>query len=111
MYTTPTRELQNASAGAIFPFLRQLRRQENRDCTFENLSFIEVKRWVMKNHQKLTKNDDAKSRKTAFQNSTKNHVFSYFFRVKTLPESSSCVGVVTISRKGPKNVDYFTVHF
>ena len=41
----------------------------------------------------------------------KNHILSYFFRVKTLPESSSCVGVVTISRKGPKNVDYFTVRF
>ena len=105
MYTTPTRELQNASAGAIFPFLRHLRRQENRDCTFENLSFIEVKRWVMKKHQNLTKNDDAKSRKTPFLNNTKKYVFSYFFRVQALPESSSCVGVVTISRKGPKNAD------
>ena len=75
IYTTLARELQNASAGAIFPFLRHLRRQDNRDCTFENLSFIEVKRWVMKKHQKLTKNDDAKSRKTTFQNSTKNSRF------------------------------------
>ena len=111
MYTTPTRELQNASAGAIFPFLRHLRRQENRDSTFENLSFIEVKRWVMKNHQNLTENDDAKSRKTAFQTAQTNNVFSYFFRVKAIPESSSCVGMVTISRKGLKNVDNFTVGF
>ena len=112
MYTTPTRELQNASAGAIFPFLRHLRRQENRDCTFENLSFIEVKRWVMTNLQNLTGNDDAKSRKTTFQNSTKKiSFFLTFFRVKTLQASSSCVGVVTISRKGPKNADNFTVVF
>ena len=81
MYTTPTRELQNASAGAIFPFLRHLRRQENRDCTFENLSFIEVKRWVVKNHQNLTKNDDAKSRKTTFQNSSNKYRFFLTFFV------------------------------
>ena len=29
----------------------------------------------------------------------------YFFRVQALPESRSCVGVVTISRKGPKHAD------
>ncbi len=85
--------------------LRHLRREENRACTCLKVSFIEVKRWVMTNHQNLTKNDDAKSRKMPFQSSTTNHVFSYFFRVQALPESSSCVGVVTISRKGPKNAD------
>ena len=49
--------------------------------------------------------------KRHLETAQKNNVLSYFFRVKTLPKSSSCVGVVTISRKGPKNADYLTVHF
>ena len=49
--------------------------------------------------------------KRHFKTAQTNLVVSYFFRVKTLPESSSCVGMVTISRKGPKNVDNFTVGF
>ncbi len=85
--------------------LRHLRREENRACTCSKVSFIEVKRWVMEIHQNLTKNDDAKSRKMPSQNSTKNDVVSLFFREEALPESSSCVRVVTISRKGPQNVD------
>ena len=49
---------------AYFSMLRHLRREENRACTCLKVSFIEAKRWVMKNHQKSTKNDYAKLRKT-----------------------------------------------
>ena len=71
MYTSPKRELQNERLSAFFPMLRHLRWDKHRACTCWKVSFIEVKRWVMKNHQNLTKNDDAKARKTTFQNSTK----------------------------------------
>ena len=37
--------------------------------------------------------------------------FSHFVRAKALPESSSCVGLVTISRKGHKKVDFSRVPF
>ena len=40
-----------------------------------------------------------------FKAAQKMTFFSHFVRAKALPESSSCVGVVTISRKGPKNAD------
>ena len=46
-----------------------------------------------------------------FKAAQKMTFFSHFVRAKALPESSSCVGMVTISRKGPKNADEFTVNF
>ena len=61
---TVERELQNEGARGLFPMLRQLRWDKHRNCTCLKVSFIEVKRWVMKSHQKSTKNDYARSRKT-----------------------------------------------
>ena len=43
MYTILARELQNESAGRIFPLFRHLTHDDNMACTFPNLSFTEAK--------------------------------------------------------------------
>ena len=60
---TIERELQNERPRAFFPMLILFPWEGNRNCTCLKVSFIVVKRWVMKSHQKSTKNDYANSRK------------------------------------------------
>ena len=43
MYTILARELQNESAGRIFPLFRHLTHDDNMACTFQNISFTEAK--------------------------------------------------------------------
>lgn len=79
MYTTLERELQNESAERNFPLLRYLRREENRACTSENLSFIEAKRWVVENHDFLTKIDHQKQQSTTIKKCYKKTLFFLTF--------------------------------
>ena len=50
MHTTLAQELQNESAGHIFPFFSYLTPDDNLACIVQNLSFMEAKLWFMKNH-------------------------------------------------------------
>ena len=64
----------------------------------KTMGYDKSSKFDWKQRRKITENVISKQH-------NKNYVCSYAFRVKDLPESSSCVGVVMISRKGPHNAD------
>ena len=103
MYTILARELQNESAERNFPLLRYLRRDENTACTFQNLSFIQAKRWVVENPHFLTKFDHQKPQSTAIKNAAAKSHFSHFFCSRTLQKQCSRSDGVTISENGLGN--------
>ena len=75
----------------LFSMLRHLRREDNRACTCSKVSFIAVKRWVMKNHQNLTENDDAKSRKNVIPEQHKQIRFFLRFSFKKTSQNRAPV--------------------
>ena len=74
MYTTLARELQNESAGRIFPLFRHLTHDDNMACTFQNISFTEAKPWVVENHHVVTKNDTQNMHSSDTKNVTKQNL-------------------------------------
>ena len=71
MYTSLGRELQNESAGRIFPLFRHLAHDGNMACTFQNISFTEAKPLVVENHHVVTKNDTQNMHSSDRKNVTK----------------------------------------
>ena len=80
MYTTLARELQNESAGRIFPLFRHLTHDDNMACTFQNISFTEAKPQVVENHQVVTKNDTQNMHSSDTKTQpNENYIFLTFF--------------------------------
>ena len=84
MYTTLARELQNESAGRIFPLFRHFTHDENMACTFPNLSFTGAKPLVVENHRVVTISRTQNMLSNDLKNVNEKNTFFSFFQSRSL---------------------------